>query len=607
MSSDEGFHDVAHTGILLVGNSSTTHKLELMLSSSVFNTFNFMTLRDIVMTSPNPIADFGLVLVDYDYFKHMIYEVSNHLSTLTTLSQIFIITQEEIGSDVLAELKNYGSIQGIITLPISIEALELKLIEILGRYKILKTISQEVNQVPKEKSKEKFEWDEMLLGVIISVDSVVKFCQIKEDITEKSETLIGLYFTGIASKLSEGISTGNDLIRIDIGSIDLIIADEGDVQYIFVVRSLTSKEYKIVYQLIVDIKREIQQTVDPKFFSNYIIMDEELMMLEDIVQKHSLKRDKRALHGLDVTCVLHQPASKINDILQRSSTINDILEVESLEQIQNLSKMSFPKVICYNVNVQNLNEILNTANLISRTNPIVKQILYLEEYSPEILVYLMNVGSIDFIILSDFKESDVLNVFEFAISKSVTNSIGAYSSMTASDLEDQLLNSLVLKTKIPVTEGVPPELVAVKIFDERDILVEKEWREQPLLDFSKVRNLLNSLQDMDEEVLNETDKIVGFELSDYYFLLTERFGFEFLYTFKNTDSVDLNYLNYDISESSLILTDQLVQNLTYGQPTQNDVIENILDDIIVKINTKTYSANSITGNRFSVSGNDIPY
>jgi len=576
---------------MVVGSSATS-----ILAKEIFDISAFYSevdyLEDLDPRSVSFSRSYGLFLLDYDFFSSRISEVSNLIFNFSPISQIYILTTKNIDALNIIELKNYGAINGAIYLPISQENLELRVIEILGRYKILTLISEEVDQ-KNSLSTEELHLQDAVLGLIISVDSLVKFCYIKEGVAEKSATLLGLYFSGLAAKLSEGFFTTNEILKVNIGSMDLIIHSRNEVMFIFLVRSLNIKETKIIQGITSNIIQDISNNMPKEFFLDNLITEEDQIIMEAIVKKHDLHRLKRSIEGINVSCVLYNPSRRMHSILESSDSVRDIITANSLDQIQSLAELSFPKVICYSSDILELQEVLENISKINRMNPIVKQIICIDEYSSEILLYLMNNRSIDYIILTEQSSSEILNTIEMAISKSITMALGAYSSMSVADIEDHLFHSLLISPSEAKQELVTPELISLKVYEQSCELLGREWDKVPEIDFKRLKLLLSSLQDMDDEVLHQSDKMVGFKVSDHYFLYSEIFGIEFLYTLKNIDKSNLNYVSSKISESALLLTDHIITKRTYGEPILDFYTEALLAEANVRINSASYPTDPI--------------
>ena len=568
---------------MLIGSSTASILAKKMFEVSAFHS-EVDYLEDIDTRSVSFSRRYGLFLLDYDFFSSRILEVSNLIFNFSPISQIYILTTKNIDALNIIEFKNYGAINGAVYLPISQESLELRVIEILGRYKILTLISEEVEQKNLLLTEE-LHLQDALLGLIITIDSLVKFSYIKESVTEKSATLLGLYFSGLAAKLSEGFFATNEILKVNIGSMDLIIHSRDEVMFIFLVRSLNIKETKIIQGITSNIIKDISNNIPKEFLLNNIITEEDQITMEAIVKKHDLHRLKRSIEGTNVSCVLYQPSRRMHSILESSDSVRDIITANSLDQILSLAELSFPKVICYSCDILELQEVIDNISKINRMNPIVKQIICIDEYTSEILLYLMNNRSIDYIILMAQSSSTILNTIETAISKSITMALGAYSSMSVADIEDHLFHSLLISPPEQKQEQVTPELISLKVYEQSSELLGREWDKVPEIDFKRLKLLLSSLRDMDDEILHQSDNMVGFKVSDHYFLYSEIFGIEFLYTLKNIDESNLDYINNNISESAFLLTDHIITKRTYNEPILDSYTEAILEETNVRINS----------------------
>ena len=538
--------------------TAEVEKVKLLQIENISTLFNSNSLNPAIIVlnmddkSINHTEISHLLRIKYPYSRQVLYITQS-------------VTQIE-----LMNLKNYGNFNYIIRDDLNGEALEFKVKKILADYMIVNILGESLKnplrntpayEMMNQKIKSKIEF----LGYIVSVNSVVKFADIKNNNLKDNDILLGAYLSAISEKMIySGVQTDEPWI-LNLGSMEFVIHVSNDILYIFIYRNLTDNDRISIIRKMKDFTDKIYEIMGEKLLYDSFILQSDIDAINEEINNFSLAENVASIEFRIPNFIFIDPPSSIQDYLDTFPDRIRFTILPSISQLELLVRDNLADIVCIKTDATFLPPLLEKLEYFYRITPAMHVILYLTSTEGVDLYNLFESKVVDYLLLEEPTPSQWETIIELATGDTITSQLYDLNIprlYLKKSLEKYMTATFKEKGElfIPI-EGI--ELSSIFIYSGRELQFYYTWEEQnPTLTtlYEDMENFILSFQALSTELSESTNHIL-FEFGEYTILYYQNLILDYVIILKEANPMKYNEGVRYLQTKSFIISELVIEGI----------------------------------------------
>ncbi|MHA2169198.1 MAG: hypothetical protein ACXAB7_04820 [Candidatus Kariarchaeaceae archaeon] len=556
---NEESYEVEIPKILLIGSKETFDAFDIFLGDAykLFHVYNIDNAITFLLQE-----SFAVVILDNDAKDMKIVDVSNAVRNNHSLARIVVVTKKPKSSQII-EMVNFGSVDAILSYPLTQEGVYKVISEQDAKWSISKEVTAFITQPPKLSKASYLLLDPSLsfadenkpakfVGIMIVSFTVPKYSKFFEDVLVQDDVLFAGFLSSIAIMGTELFANQEPLKEINFGGISVIFRFHDDIQISIFVRNLTRhnvdtveiKIDEIVADIIlltgnvltqVDIGDEAENTIN--MISQKFINANQEALIEEPEEVKDFENQVVLIFGSDEKAQEKLKSKLENRGLKVRSSVIESEAIRILQQ-ENCG------VLLLDSKIEASRTLLDFADYAKETKPSLQIILRERDMkSAETLITALNSDLVQHII--PYKEwfGSLDRVLKWTIqglekSMEIEAISSGGESMEITTDHMSIARTLLRADEDSYIAESKPELHGVLITRHVESVFEHFWEydgQKINFDQHMLAGLVASLESIGEEMFAETESVGGLELGGANVLVQHRGDFNFSYFVKNQD------------------------------------------------------------------------
>jgi len=557
-------------------------KVELLQIKNLSTIFNSNSLNPAII----------VLNIDDKSINHT--EISHLLRIKYPYSRQVLYITQSVSEIELMNLKNYGNFNYIISDNLNGEALDFKVKKILADYMIVKILGETLKnplrdtpayEIMNQKNKSNIEF----LGYIVSVNSVVKFADIKNTTLKDNDILLGAYLSAISEKMIYSGVKNDEPWILNLGSMEFVIHESEDILYIFIYRNLTDSDRVAIIRKMKKFTNKIYKIMGEKLLYDSYILHSDIDAITEEINNFSLAENVASIEFRIPNFIFIDPPSSIQDYLEDFPDRIRFSVLPSISQLEILIKDKLADIVCIKTDATFLPPLLEKLEYYYRITPAMHVILYLTNTEGVDLYNLFESKVVDYLLLEEPTSSQWETIIELATGDTITSQLYDLNIprlYLKKSLEKYITATFKERGElyIPI-EGI--ELSSIFIYSGRELQFYYTWEEQnPTLTtlYEDMENFILSFQALSIELSESTNHIL-FEFGEYTILYYQNLILDYVIILKEANPMKYNeeikYLqtkSFTISE--FVIEGILNQNAENTYESITEELDSIYFDLL---------------------------